>query len=65
MAKKIIIACAAGGIDTVAGGDPCTQCESEKRKVARGALLCYQGRRHDGERKGVMFGFIHQCARNA
>ena len=25
VAKKIIIACAAGGIDTVAGGDPCTQ----------------------------------------
>ena len=39
MAKKIIIACAAGG-----RGDPCTQCESEKRKVARGALLCSQGR---------------------
>ena len=39
VAKKIIIACAAGG-----RGDPCTQCESEKRKVARGALLCSQGR---------------------
>src|SRR5208337_4735082 len=41
-----IIACAAGG-----RGDPCTQCESEKRKVARGALLCSQGRWLDDVRK--------------
>ena len=32
--------CAAGGIDAVAGGDPCTRC---KRKSC-GALVCCQGR---------------------
>ena len=32
-----IIACAAGGIDTVAGGDPCTQCEAQS--CARRATL--------------------------
>jgi hypothetical protein len=38
--KKVArkFAYAAGG-----RGDPYTQCESEKRKVARGALLCSQG----------------------
>src|SRR5260370_26527221 len=44
-----IIACAAGG-----RGDPCTQCESEKRKVARGALICSQGRGLDGVRTGLL-----------
>src|ERR1700722_10246668 len=41
-ANNTQIACAAGG-----RGDPCTQCESEKRKVARGALLCSQGRERE------------------
>ena len=36
-----------------------TPAPSVKRKVARGGLLCSQGRRQDGERKGVMSAFVH------
>ena len=42
-----IIACAAGGIDTVAGGDPCTQCEAQS--CARRATLLSGGGGSMGE----------------